>query len=217
MNLVDAVRQSLTTLKHPEGLQDVRIQAQIVQYLMLIEKWNRHYNLTAIKTVEAMLVQHVMDCLAAIEYLNGPRIVDVGTGAGLPGILIAIARPDWQVILVESNQKKTAFLQQVKIELALGNIAIVAQRIENVMINEAIDTVISRAYTSLGHFITSTQHLAGTHNNRCRWIAMKGNCTQQELDEVINPFVIEKKIPLTVPGLLAKRELIIIGRMNFSA
>ncbi|MDR4516947.1 MAG: 16S rRNA (guanine(527)-N(7))-methyltransferase RsmG [Nitrosomonas sp.] len=210
MNLSEQVEQSLFALKNPALMHDLLAQEQIIQYLMLIEKWNKRYNLTAIKTVEDMLHQHIMDSLSVINHLYGPVIVDVGTGAGLPGIPIAIARPDWQVILIESNQKKTAFLQQVKIELKLDNIAIMPQRIENTSIKVNIDTIVCRAYASLGTFIQSTRHLISSQNNQCRWIAMKSNCAVQELTEVTTPFFVENTVPLIVPGLSAKRELIII-------
>ncbi len=215
MNLGDALRQSLSALKYPAFEQDERMRERIIQYVLLIAKWNKQYNLTAIRAVEDMLYQHIMDSLAAVEYINGPHIIDVGTGAGLPGIPIAITRPDWQVTLIDSNHKKTAFLQQVKIELALDNVVVMAKRIESAVVDKCPDTIISRAYASLGDFIKTTRHLADTDGNQCRWVAMKSRCTQQELDEVIRPYVIEKKIPLTVPGLVAKRELIVIRHQTY--
>lgn len=215
MSLDDAVAQGLSALQHAVTRLDVRLQERIVQYLSLIAKWNRQYNLTAVRNVEDMLYQHIMDSLAAVEYVDGPRLVDVGTGAGLPGIPMAIVRPDWQVTLSESNQKKAAFLQQVKIELALDNVMVMAKRIETAVVDQSPDTIISRAYASLGDFINTTQHLVKPCDEvRSRWVAMKSNCTQQELDQVTSPYVIEKRIPLTVPGLSAKRELIVIRRMS---
>jgi 16S rRNA (guanine527-N7)-methyltransferase len=212
MSLDDAVAQGLSALSRALTEPDARLQQRIVQYLLLIAKWNRQYNLTAIRNIEDMLYQHIMDSLAAVEYINGPCIVDVGTGAGLPGIPMAIARPDWQVMLLESNQKKTAFLQQVKIELALDNVVVMAKRIETAVVDQSPDTIISRAYASLGDFIKTTQHLVKPREARSRWVAMKSSCTQQELDQVFSPYVIEKRIPLIVPGLSAKRELIVIRR-----
>jgi len=213
MSLDDAVRQGLSALQHVVIKPDASVQERIVQYLLLIAKWNRQYNLTAIRNVEDMLYQHILDSLVAVEYIDGPRIVDVGAGAGLPGIPMAIARPDWRVTLSESNQKKAAFLQQVKIELALDNVVVMAKRIETTVVDQSPDTIISRAYASLGDFIETTQHLVKPSEARSRWVAMKSSCTQQELDQVALPYVIEKKIPLTVPGLSAKRELIVIRRM----
>lgn len=114
MNLAEHVEQSLAALRCPALMQKLQVQAQIIQYLLLIEKWNKRYNLTAIRTVEDMLYQHIMDSLSVADQVLGPVIVDVGTGAGLPGIPLAIARPDWKVILVESNQKKRLFYSRLK-------------------------------------------------------------------------------------------------------
>lgn len=114
MSLDDAVRQGLSALQHAVIEPDARIRERIVQYLSLIAKWNQQYNLTAIRNVEDMLYQHILDSLAAVEYINGPRVIDVGAGAGLPGIPIALVRPHWQVTLVESNQKKAAFCSRLK-------------------------------------------------------------------------------------------------------
>lgn len=218
MNPIDSVKHSLAVLEQSGFTLDTKKQEQIVQYLMLLAKWNKHYNLTAIETIEEMFFQHVMDSLSIVNYLNGSRIIDVGTGAGLPGIVLAIVRPDWQITLIDSNQKKTAFQQQVKIELALNNITVVTGRVENVDVNVdvngSVQTIVSRAYASLGLFIKTTQHLAGKQSEQCRWIAMKGCCTQQELDEVMSPYCIEKRISLTVSGLSAKRELIVIKKMD---
>jgi 16S rRNA (guanine527-N7)-methyltransferase len=211
MNLVEQVEQSLIALKNSVLIQEeLQVQAQIIQYLWLIEKWNKHYNLTSIKTVENMLYQHIMDSISVADHLFGPIIIDVGSGAGLPGIPLAIVRPDWNVILVESNQKKAAFLQQVKIELKLDNIVVTAQRVENTVIHKRINTIISRAFASLGTFINSTRHLISPENDQCRWVAMKSNCAEYERKEVSAPFYIENTIPILVPGLSAKRELIII-------
>lgn len=214
MSLDNAVRQGLSALQNAVIEPDARIQERIVRYLLLIAKWNRQYNLTAIRNVEDMLYQHILDSLTAVEYINGPRLIDVGAGAGLPGIPIALVRPDWQVTLAESNQKKAAFLQQVKIEMALENVVVMAKRIETAVADESPDTIISRAYASLGDFIKTTQHLVKPNETRSRWVAMKSNCTQQELDQVVLPYVIEERIPLIVPGLSAQRELIVIRRMS---
>ncbi len=210
MSLAEQLAQRLSELDGPEVLLESRAQEQIIQYLLLIEKWNKRYNLTAVKTIEAMLYQHIMDSLSVVTHLYGPQVLDAGTGAGLPGIPIAIARPDWQVTLIESNQKKAAFLQQVKIQLDLANITVVAQRIENTIIGKRINSIISRAYANIGTFIQTTRHWVAPDNDQCCWFAMKAACTSQELEEVVAPFYVEDKIPLNVPGLSAKRELVVI-------
>lgn len=183
---------------------------------MCIEKWNRIHNLTAIRNPQDMLYQHVMDSLAVLPHISGPQIVDVGSGAGLPGIPIALARPDWQVTLVESNQKKASFLQQVKIELALQNVEVMAKRSEDIRPDERVDTIITRAFSDLGEFIQLTQQLAVENNTNCRWVAMKANCPDNELKQIHAPFGIEKMVSLTVPGLDATRQLIIIKKLATS-
>lgn len=208
MSLLPQIEQSLQVLDAGFGVETGQLAQSIERYLLLIEKWNRVHNLTAIRDPRDMLVQHVLDSLVVLPHIHGPQIVDVGTGAGLPGIPIALARPDWQVTLVESNQKKAAFLQQAKIELQLQNIQIMAQRIEQVEVKPA-NTIISRAFSELGEFIALTRQWAAA-NRDCRWAAMKGNCTEQERRQVQAPFVIENAVTLHVPGLDAMRQLIII-------
>ena len=121
---------------------------RLLQYLDLIEKWGKVYNLTAVREPEAMLNRHLFDSLAVLPHIAGPYVADVGSGAGLPGIPLALARPDWRVVLFESNQKKTIFLQQVCIELGLKNVEVVAERVENFSPKEKFNTVISRAFSS---------------------------------------------------------------------
>jgi 16S rRNA (guanine527-N7)-methyltransferase len=210
MSLLAQIERSLQALNGDAAVQDRQLAGKIEQYLLLIEKWNKIHNLTAIRNPQEMLVQHIADSLAVLPHIKGPRIVDVGTGAGLPGIPIALARPDWQIILVESNRKKTAFLQQVKIELRLQNVEIVAQRIENMMTDDEVNTVISRAFSELGTFVALTRHWASERNSDCRWVAMKANCSEQERQQVQAPFFIERIVTLTVPGLDATRQLIVI-------
>ncbi|MCG7757425.1 MAG: 16S rRNA (guanine(527)-N(7))-methyltransferase RsmG, partial [Nitrosomonas sp.] len=121
MSLLPQITRSLQALDIDVIAAPEQLAKNIEHYLSLIEKWNKVHNLTAIRNPHDMLTQHVADSLAVLPHIQGPHIIDVGTGAGLPGIPVALARPDWQVTLVESNQKKTAFLQQVKIEMGLQN------------------------------------------------------------------------------------------------
>lgn len=213
MNLMQEIMQSLQALGYNYAAQEKPLPGLIADYLSLIEKWNKIHNLTAIRKPQDMLYQHVMDSLAVLPYISGPQIIDVGSGAGLPGIPIALARPDWQVLLVESNQKKASFLQQVKIELSLHNIAVTAKRIEDIQPNNKINTIITRAFSELGEFIHLTEQLAADNHAGCRWVAMKANCSEVELEQVHDPFAIEKIVPLTVPGLDATRQLIIIEKI----
>lgn len=210
MSLLPQIEQSLQALDVHFDVATGQLAQRIEQYLLLIEKWNKIHNLTAIRDPRTMLTQHVMDSLAVLLHIHGPHIVDVGTGAGLPGIPIALAKPDWQIILVESNQKKAVFLQQVKIELALHNVEIRAQRIEDVRLTGTVDTIITRAFSELGKFVVLTRNLTVENDADRRWVAMKANCADTELRQIVDPFYLETIIPLTVPGLDAARQLVII-------
>lgn len=214
MNLLPLIGHGLQQLDASVTAHNAQLAEKLEQYLMLIDKWNKIYNLTAIRNTQDMVTQHAMDSLAVLPHVKGPHITDVGTGAGLPGIPIALARPDWQVTLVESNQKKTAFLQQAKIELGLHNVTVMAQRIEAADPGRSVSTIISRAFAELGEFITLTRHWAQEQNPDCRWIAMKAKCTEQERQQVQAPFFIEEIVTLTVPGLDADRQLIVISRRS---
>lgn len=212
MSLLQEIEQGLQK-QHAELLvQSAALARQIERYLLLIERWNRIHNLTAIRDLHDMLYQHVLDSLAVLPHIQGPQIIDVGSGAGLPGIPLALARPDWNVTLIESNQKKTAFLQQVKIELKLQHVSIVSGRCEDVQPNWGADTIISRAFSELGHFIVLTDNLAMQGAENCQWVAMKAHCTQKELDQITAPFFIERIVNLEVFGLDADRQLIIIKK-----
>ncbi|MCH9638584.1 MAG: 16S rRNA (guanine(527)-N(7))-methyltransferase RsmG [Betaproteobacteria bacterium] len=214
MILEKEIAHNLSALEYDFPKLDMPLEQSVMQYLLLIEKWNRIHNLTAIRNLDEMFIQHIMDSLAVLPHINGPQIVDIGTGAGLPGIPIALARPDWPVTLVESNTKKTTFLQQVKIEMGLKNVEIVTKRIEEYQPREKFNTIITRAFSNLGAFIDLSKHLNHSHDHLCKWCAMKADCTDQELKQIATPFVIDKIINIPVPGLVAKRQLIVIKRLN---
>ncbi|MBX9916915.1 MAG: 16S rRNA (guanine(527)-N(7))-methyltransferase RsmG [Nitrosomonas sp.] len=217
MSLLPQITRSLQALDIDVIAAPEQLAKSIEHFLLLIEKWNKIHNLTAIRNPHDMLTQHVADSLAVLPHIQGPHIIDVGTGAGLPGIPVALARPDWRVTLVESNQKKTAFLQQAKIEMGLQNVEIMTQRIEDVRPDGIVNTVISRAFSELGEFIALSQHLAGENAASCRWVAMKANCTEQERQQIRAPFTIERIVTLHVPGLDAARQLIIIKQNGFDS
>tara|TARA_R110002073_G_scaffold273150_2_gene436627 strand:+ start:1739 stop:2380 length:642 start_codon:yes stop_codon:yes gene_type:complete len=212
MSLSKKVSECLGTLDCKLSTPHNLFQERIYRYLLLIEKWNRIHNLTAIRKPEEMLSQHIMDSLSVLPHITGPRIIDVGSGAGLPGIPIAIARPDWHVVLLDSNHKKTIFLQQVRIELNLHNIEVITQRVEQLQVSKTFDTVITRAFSSLRNFINLAGHLHDKHNETSRLVAMKANCTEEENREIPRQYEIEKVIAITVPGLNATRQLVIIKK-----
>lgn len=181
-------------------------QKKLLDYLALLVKWNKVYNLTAIRDPRQMVIQHLLDSLAIIPHINGERWLDVGSGAGLPGIVLAVMRPDWHVTLLDSNSKKTGFLQQVVIELGLSNVQVQCARVEEFYVQDKYDRIVSRAFTELGDFLRITRHLIAVHG---RWVAMKG-MPEQELKGVPDDCSVEKIIKLAVPGLDAARSLVIV-------
>lgn len=145
------------TLALPAGARD-----RLLDYMALLVKWNRTYNLTAIRDPLAMVSQHLLDSLAVVTHLPlaaGARIADAGSGAGLPGIPLAIARPDWRIALAEASQKKAAFLRQATIELGLNNVEVHEGRVEAWRPQPLFDAVISRAFAALAQFIAACRHL----------------------------------------------------------
>ena len=185
-------------------------RAQLVAFVDLLAKWNRTYNLTAIRDPERMLTHHLLDALAVLPHLPtriGLRVLDVGSGGGIPGIPLAIARPDWQLVLVDSNHKKVAFMTQAMIELKLANVEAHAVRVEELAPAAPFDVVISRAFSDLGTFAaTSARHLAANGV----LAAMKGVHPDEELVDLPPAFVVVAKPALTVPGLDAARHLILM-------
>ncbi|MEO7465204.1 MAG: 16S rRNA (guanine(527)-N(7))-methyltransferase RsmG [Nitrosospira sp.] len=209
MNLATQLANGITGLGL---LLPEETQLQLLQYLALISKWNGVHNLTAVRTPEAMLVRHLLDSLAVLPYIAGPQIIDVGSGAGLPGIPLALAHPDWHVVLLESNQKKAAFLQQARIELELKNIEVVGERVENFRSLVEFDTIISRAFSDLADFVKLSGHLCAEGSVNGRLVAMKGVYPNEELSQITQQFIVEQVVSLAVPGLEAERHLVIIKR-----
>ena len=157
------------------------------KFLGLLVRWNNAYNLTAIRDVEQMIPLHLLDCLAIIPYIQGQRIIDVGTGPGFPGIPLAICLPDLEFTLVESNGKRIQFLQTVKHELQLNHINIWQGRIEQYQPGAGFDTITSRAFSNLAQFIDLTKHLCAENGI---WCAMKGQVPHEELAEIPYPYEI---------------------------
>jgi 16S rRNA (guanine527-N7)-methyltransferase len=183
----------------------VKAQNKLLDYLALLHKWNKVYNLTAIRNPQQMVSHHLLDSLSVLGYLWPGRWLDVGCGAGLPGVVLAIAQPDWRFTMLDSNSKKTSFVQQAIIDLELPNASVLCGRVEEWQPAERFDGIISRAYTELGGFLRSTRHLMAEHG---RWAAMKG-LPEQELAGIPGGCRVDRVIPLQVPGLHAARSLII--------
>ena len=178
-------------------------------YLALLAKWNRTYNLTAVRDEAAMVGQHVLDSLAVLPWLTFDSLADVGSGGGLPGIPLAIARPEARVALVESNQKNAAFLQQAKIELGLANVEVVQARAEGWRPEPLFDTVTSRAFSDLAEFLRLTSHLLAAGGV---FAALKGVYPYEEIAQIPAGFTLDKVIPLTVPQLEGARHLVLIRK-----
>jgi len=159
----------------------------LADYLMLLSKWNKAYNLTAVRDPKEMADKHILDSLATLSHIQGNRLLDVGSGAGLPGIPLAITLPHCDVTLVDSNGKKTRFMQAVKRELNLANIHIIHDRIENIIDEQGYDCILSRAFSDLGQMLQYTNHLIKPDGV---WLAMKGRVPQQELASIHYPYAV---------------------------
>ena len=180
----------------------------LLHYLRLLQKWNQTYNLTAIRDFETMVTHHILDSLAILPWLNGKRILDVGTGAGLPGIPLALANPDLTVVLLDSNGKKIRFLQEVQRQLKLPHVEVLQSRAENYRPSFHFDTVISRAFSELGQMMKWTRHLL-IHDGI--WLAMKGRYPDTELTSIHHPYQVKS---YTVPGLVGDRCCVIIKNVT---
>lgn len=209
MSLEKQLREGLDKLACGLPEERERIGERLLHYILFLEKWNRVHNLTAVRKPEEMVAKHILDSLTLLPAINGTHHADVGSGAGLPGIPLAMVRPDWHVTLLESNQKKAAFLTQACIELALKNVSVVCERAERFFPAEKFDTVISRAFADLSTFVKSAGHLCAS-NGTSRLIAMKGRFPDAELMQLPEQFVVEKVLRVMVPGLRAARHLIVI-------
>ena len=186
--------------------------ARLLDYIQLIAKWNKVHNLTAVRELQEMVTLHLLDSLTIVAHVpQGARVIDVGSGAGLPGIPLAIARADVQVTLLDSNHKKTAFLRQAKGELRLENVEVIADRVEDVATQtspqELFDVVVSRAFSDLPDLVAAARHLLAPNGVM---LAMKGVYPYEELTKVPATVALDKVVPLTLPGADAQRHLVLL-------
>ncbi|HEX4044144.1 MAG TPA: 16S rRNA (guanine(527)-N(7))-methyltransferase RsmG [Gammaproteobacteria bacterium] len=189
---------------------DEKIQNQLVHYLELLATWNRVFNLTAITQPADMVYLHIVDSLTVQPYLQGTQLLDVGSGAGLPGIPLAIVNAMQHWTLLDKNSKKTRFLTQVIAELSLTNVAAVHARCEDYQITSpGFDSIVSRAFSSLRAFVETTAHLLQPEGI---WIAMKGKYPQQELAELPKQFKVKCVEPVVVKGIAGERHMVVISR-----
>jgi 16S rRNA (guanine527-N7)-methyltransferase len=182
-------------------------QLKLLDYLALLRKWNGTYNLTAIRDPEQMVSNHLLDSLAVLPYLWPQRWLDVGCGAGLPGLVLAVMRPEWSFTLLDSNSKKIGFVQQAAIELGLNNVEVRCERVERWQAKQKFDGIISRAFAEAVDFVALTRHLLAEGGH---WAAMKG-APEPELARLPADVLVERVITLQVPGLEAARSLVVLG------
>ena len=181
---------------------------RMASHLLLIEKWNRVHNLTAVREPEQMVTLHVLDSLSLLPHLGAAAsVVDVGTGPGFPGIPLAIARPDVRVTLLDSSHKKCTFLEQARTELGLANVEVVCERAEQWKPAQRYDAVVSRAFAELTDFVAQASHLAAPGG---RFLAMKGVYPYDEIARVPASHKVSLVVELKVPSLDAKRHLVLI-------
>ena len=180
-------------------------QQQLLAFRDLLLKWNKTYNLTALRDPEQAISHHLLDSLAILPHVGPEPLLDVGSGGGLPGIPLAIARPELSVRMVDTVQKKTTFLQQAAIQLGLKNVAVDHARVEQLSGQYA--QISSRAFAELKLFVTLTRHLLAPGG---RWLAMKGVRPDDEIAALPAGIIVEQIVPLHVPGLDAERHLIIL-------
>lgn len=190
---------------------DSEQQSQCLRFLSLMQKWNKTYNLTAIRDPKDMVVKHLLDSLSVVPRLRGERILDVGAGGGLPGIPLAIAYPDKRFTLLDSNTKKTRFLRQVAHDCGLDNVGVECCRVENYSVSALFDSIICRAFSSVSDFVIMTEHLGVAG---CEWVAMKALCSEGEIEALPEDFYVEESVGLNVAGLNAQRSLIKIKKRS---
>ncbi|MCC5856130.1 MAG: 16S rRNA (guanine(527)-N(7))-methyltransferase RsmG [Idiomarina sp.] len=184
-------------------------QDQLIALVAALHKWNGAYNLTSVRDPQDMLVRHIFDSIAIGPYLHGKRIIDVGTGPGLPGLPLAILYPERQFVLLDSLGKRISFIRQIAHELKLTNVTAVQARVEEYLPEIQFDSVVSRAFASLADMLRWCHHLTSADG---RFVALKGQLTEDELAAVELPFVITGTYPISVPGLDAARHVVEITK-----
>jgi 16S rRNA (guanine527-N7)-methyltransferase len=203
MTLKESIERGLSEMQLPLGEEAA---ALMTAHIELVAKWNRVHNLTAVREADQMVVLHVLDSLSLLPHLGSAKtVLDVGTGAGFPGIPLAIARPDLEVTLLDSSRKKCTFLEQAKAELKLANVAVACERVETWKPARRYDAVVSRAFAELSDFVTQARHLVEANG---RLLAMKGVYPFEEIARVPASHRVAEVIELSVPTLGAKRHLV---------
>jgi 16S rRNA (guanine527-N7)-methyltransferase len=199
-----------------DGIEEMRLDlsgekiAKLMDYLALLFKWNAVYNLTSLRDPMQMVTHHLLDSLAAVPaFIDAKNVLDVGAGGGLPGMVLAICRPDMKVAMIDTVHKKTAFLTQVKAELGLANVTVYTKRVEQLEVKTPFDVITSRAFADLSDFVNWSGHLLAEGG---QFIALKGVAATDEQQRVPAPWKITELRPLKVPKLEAERHLVFIAK-----
>lgn len=203
--IADVLKQGIAALEL--NLDEAQV-AKLLDYLALLNKWNSVYNLTSVRDPMQMVTLHVLDSLAAVPAFAGAQnVLDVGAGGGLPGMVLAISRPDMKVSMIDTVHKKTAFLNQVKAELELANVTVYTKQVQQLEVKTKFDVITSRAFADLSDFVNWSGHLLQEGG---QFIALKGTAPEDERERLPAPWKVQKLQPLEVPGLDAERHLVFI-------
>ena len=184
-------------------------QEKLLAYAALLYKWNKTFSLTAMREQDRAVSHHLLDSLAILPFVPPGNLLDVGSGGGMPGIPLAIACPDLQITLLDSNSKKAAFLQQAAIELALPNISVHCGRVEQYHPVLAFSSITSRAFSELADFVRLSEHLLAPEGN---WLAMKGVRPEDEIARLPAAIRVSAVHRLTVPGVEGERHLVVLSK-----
>jgi len=202
----ELLKQGLVAM---DCLLDDTQRSRLSSFIDTLMRWNRVFNLTGARTVEELIVYHILDSLAVGHLLRGPRIVDVGTGAGLPGIPLAIRYPRWEFVLLDSNKRKVRFLEQTVIRLGLGNVSVESRRIQEYQPDMRFDSVISRAFASLADLVADAGTLCAETG---QVLAMKGRFPEDELRSLPPGYRVASIERLAVPYLVGERHVVCVAR-----
>jgi 16S rRNA (guanine527-N7)-methyltransferase len=203
--VADVLKQGIKQL--PLQLSEEQVE-KLLDYLHLLNKWNAVYNLTSVRDPLEMVKLHLLDSLTAVPaFKEAVNVLDVGAGGGLPGMVLAISRPDMNVSMIDTVHKKTAFLNQVKAELGLGNVTVYTKKVQELEVKTKFDVITSRAFADLSDFVNWSGHVLQEGG---QFIALKGTAPAEERERLPAPWKVQKLEPLAVPGLDAERHLVFI-------